>query len=390
METDLDTTENDVVVKAKTKRILAFDLMRGFFLLVIIVDHVELYPNGWDFLTGKGRLWVSAAEGFFFLSGLLIGMIYKRRLHLGMKYIFQKMWTRALELYVVGTALTFVFLLWVELTNHAPIKDTLPDPIPWSHILGQAFLTRFTYGWADFLVHFAVLMLFAPIVFYLVARGKWWLALIGMTVAWYIRGESFVMAWQFIFNIGIIIGYYWYKISGRYRSLDKKQRSRVKLAVGALAAISFAASYLSIYLLTLLNQLYGSLTPWLRHVTFTWNNYNADTWVFADKWTMGWLRILLFFCWFCVLYWFFRTYEARINRFTKGILEMLGRNSLFVYTLHAFIVFTLKMYFIPRVTSVLQNFLITTAGMVVLISITTVYTRWRERLLTRRLSSKNR
>src|SRR5207237_1164743 len=101
--------EEDVVVRAKTNRILAIDLIRGFFLLVIMVDHIELYPNGWDFFTGKGRLWVSAAEGFFFLSGLLIGMIYKRRLHLGMKFIFRKMWRRALELYVAGVSLTFIF-----------------------------------------------------------------------------------------------------------------------------------------------------------------------------------------------------------------------------------------------------------------------------------------
>jgi hypothetical protein len=67
--------ERDIAVSGKSKRILSLDLLRGFFLIVIMIDHVELYPNGWDFLTGKGRLWVSAAEGFFFMSGLLIGMI---------------------------------------------------------------------------------------------------------------------------------------------------------------------------------------------------------------------------------------------------------------------------------------------------------------------------
>ena len=50
-----------MAVQGKTERIAAFDLMRGFFLIVIMIDHVELYPNGWDFITGKGRLWVSAA-----------------------------------------------------------------------------------------------------------------------------------------------------------------------------------------------------------------------------------------------------------------------------------------------------------------------------------------
>src|SRR3954466_14178860 len=101
----MSSTQEDIVVKSKTprsRRILAFDLIRGFFLLIIMVDHIELYPNGFDVFTGKGRLWVSAAEGFFFISGLLIGMVYRRRLALGMKFIFKKMWRRAAELYIVG------------------------------------------------------------------------------------------------------------------------------------------------------------------------------------------------------------------------------------------------------------------------------------------------
>ncbi|HSX17766.1 MAG TPA: OpgC domain-containing protein [Candidatus Saccharimonadales bacterium] len=371
----MDTTEEDVVVKAKTKRILAFDLIRGYFLLVIMIDHIELYPNGWDFFTGKGRLWVSAAEGFFFMSGLLIGLIYKRRLHLGMKFIFKKMWQRALELYVAGVGLTFVFLSWVEFTHHAPIKDTLPIPFPWHHYIKEALLTRFTYGWADFLVHFAVLMLIAPFVFYLISKGKWWLALAGMIVAWAFRGEHFTLAWQLIFNGGIIIGFYWNEIVSRFRRLSAERRRLIKRVFATLAAATFIVSYASVYILSLLNYFYGSLTPWLRHVTFTWNDYNSDIWVFADKWKVGWLRILLFLIWFPVFYWILHKYEKQIGRASRGLLELLGRNSLFVYTIHAFIVFILKMYVIPPKTNFILNFLITGSALVTVVLATIVYKR---------------
>jgi hypothetical protein len=140
----------DADIKGKSKRILAFDLIRGFFLLVILVDHVELYPNGLDLFTGKGRLWVSAAEGFFFMSGLLIGMIYKRRLALGMKFIFKKMWTRAAELYLVGTGLTLIYLAWAVFTNHPYIKDSLPVPFPWHHYIEQALVVS-PYGYYYYL-----------------------------------------------------------------------------------------------------------------------------------------------------------------------------------------------------------------------------------------------
>lgn len=369
--------QEDIVGAGKTKRILAFDLIRGFFLMMIMVDHIELYPNGWDFFTGKGRLWVSAAEGFFFLSGLLIGMMYKRRLHLGMKFIFKKMWKRAAQLYVAGVGSTFLFLAWVDFTNHVPIKDTLPDPIPWGHYIVQGLLMRFTYGWADFLVRFAILMIFAPFVFYLVAKGKWWLALAGIITAWYFRGQGFSLAWQLIFNSGIIVGFYWQKLEAAYNRLRPGQRRLLNRSLLATALITFTASYASVYVLSLLNHLHDSLTPWLRHVTFTWDRLNADVWVYAQKWTMGPLRIALFFIWAPTLYMIVRRYERQIARASRGFLEMLGRNSLFVYTTHAVIVFTLKMYFIPPQTSVLENSLITTIGLIILISITMGYTRLR-------------
>jgi hypothetical protein len=374
----MNQAENDIVIRAKTqpsKRILAFDLIRGFFLLVIMVDHVELYPSLFDFFTGKGRLWVSAAEGFFFLSGLLIGMIYRRRLGLGMKFIFRKMWTRAAELYVAGVSLTFLFLAWVEFTHHAPIKDTLPSPFPWHHYIAEALLMRFTYGWADFLVRFAILMLFAPLVFYVISKGKWWLALMGIVGVWLFRGPSFSLAWQLIFNLGMLVGFYWQQIETRFRKLKRNRRRMVKRGLAAAAGLTFIASYASVYVLTLLNRLWGdgSLPQWLQHVTYTWERLNYDVWVYADKWTMGPVRVVLFAIWFPVLYWLVHKYQQPIAHYSRGILELLGRNSLFVYVVHSFIVFTLKMYFIPPTTNLLQNFLITGIGLALLISITKIY-----------------
>lgn len=384
----MSVVENDVVIKDKvprSKRILTFDLLRGFFLLVIMIDHIELYPNFFDFATGKGRLWASAAEGFFFMSGLLIGMMYKRRLVFGMKFIFKKMWKRAAELYVVGVGLTFVFLAWVEFTHHAPIKDALPSPLPWRHVIGQSLLMRFTYGWADFLVRFALLMIFAPFVFFLVAKRKWWLALIGIFAAWALRGQGFTLAWQLIFNLGIIIGYYWQPIESRFQSFNKRGRQLIKRTVGAAAFITFAISYASVYVLSLMFHAWGDnmLPAALQHVAYDWGNWNHDVWLYADKWTMGPVRVILFFLWFTTLYWIVRRFEARIARYSRGWLEVLGRNSLLVYTIHAFIVFIFKMYLIPAKTNFGQNFLITGAALALLIALVYLYKERLEPALAR-------
>jgi hypothetical protein len=369
--------ERDIAVSGKSKRILSLDLLRGFFLIVIMIDHVELYPNGWDFLTGKGRLWVSAAEGFFFMSGLLIGMIYKRRIHLGARFIFKKMWTRAAELYAAGVALTLIFLCWVEFTHHSPIKDSLPSPLPWRHILEQTLLMRFTYGWGDFLTRFALLMLMAPIAFYLLSKRKWWLMLAASITLWLLRGQGFTLSWQIIFNLGMLIGYYWNSIQAKWHGQGKARQAVIKKTFLAGALVTFTASYASVYVLSSLFHLWGhNLLPhWLQHVAYDWGNWNHDVWLYADKWTMGPLRILLFFMWFPVLYGLFRHYEDRIQRYSRGLLEMLGRNSLFVYSAHAFIVFILKMYFIPPTTNFIQNFLITGVGLALLVLITGGYVR---------------
>jgi hypothetical protein len=308
------------------------------------------------------------------MSGLLIGMIYRRRLHLGMKFIFKKMWTRAAELYLIGVGLTLFYLAWVQFTHHAPIKDTLPSPFPWHHYIEQALLMRFTYGWADFLVRFAILMLFAPFVFFLVAKRLWWLALIFIFTAWAFRGVGFTLAWQLIFNLGIIIGYYWRQIEDRYRKLKFNQRRNIQIGIGSAALITFTISYASVFVLSLLFHLWGdgSLPHSLQHIANVWGNWNYDVWLYADKWTMGPVRVVLFFLWFPVLYWLFRRYENRLNSLTRGILEFLGRNSLLVYTIHSLIIFILKMYIIPPKTGFLLNVLITCGGLVMLVFLTTL------------------
>jgi fucose 4-O-acetylase-like acetyltransferase len=115
-------------------------------------------------------------------------------------------------------------------------------------------------------------------------------------------------------------------------------------------------------------------------MAYDWGNWNHDIWLYADKWTMGPLRIALFFIWFPVLFWLLRRYEYRLNKATRGVVELLGRNSLFVYTAHAFIVFALKIYVIPPKTTFWQNFLITVVALAALIGITILYNRLRPAL----------
>lgn len=376
----MKSPDTDIAAGNVSRRILAFDLLRGLFLIVILIDHVELYPSFFDFLTGKGRLWVSAAEGFFFISGLLVGMVYKRRLTHGMKFIFRKLWRRAAELYIASVFLTFLFVAWALAANDPYLKDGLPLPFNWPHVIFETLLMRFGFGWADFLARFAILMIVAPFVFWLAAKGKWKLVVIASIVIWAFRGQTFTLGWQLLFNWGILIGFNWYEIQGRYRKVASKDRQRIRKAFFVTAGITFVFSYASIYLLNLFNYLWGLdySSPALIELTNAWNHVNYDIWQFAQKWNLGPIRLALFFIWFPVLFYLVSKYGEGINRRTKNIIEIMGRNSLFVYVTHAFIIFILKLYFIPVTTVFWQNFVITGLALAALIAITLVYSRLRE------------
>src|ERR671932_776957 len=58
------------------KRDLRFDLLRGYCVFAMTVDHLDT-PTWLYVLTGGNRFFVSAAEGFLVISGLVMGVVYR-------------------------------------------------------------------------------------------------------------------------------------------------------------------------------------------------------------------------------------------------------------------------------------------------------------------------
>ena len=357
------------------QRIIALDFLRGFFLLVILIDHIELYPSGYDLFTGRGRLMVSAAEGFFFMSGLLLGLVYRKRLAKGMRFIFKRMWLRGLELYILSVGLTLLFTAAAFYLTHDFIKDGLYQSHNWREIITQTLQMRYSFGWADFLTRFAKLMLFAPIGFYLLSKRLWWLLIAISVVVWGFRGESFTAAWQAIFFGGMILGFYWQRLVDWWHGLTFKAKSYAKKTLAWSATATFAFSWAGVFILSLLNQNLERMPQWAQTFTWKWNSLHNYVWVYTQKWTLGPLRIGLFLLWFWGLFFVVNRYQPQITRFSHGFVELAGRNSLFVYVAHAFIVFGFKLYVIPKTTGLVENILITSAALALLIGLTLLYQR---------------
>ncbi|MDB5161240.1 MAG: hypothetical protein JWO96_620 [Candidatus Saccharibacteria bacterium] len=366
--------DQDIAVTQKNNRIHALDIIRGLFLIVILINHIEMYPSGFDLFTGRGRLLVSAAEGFFFMSGLLVGMVYRRRLARGMKFIFARMWRRALELYLGSIILTLLFTAGAIYFNDMHIKEGLYDVINWPHIFKETVLMRYGYGWADFLMRFAILMFLAPFGFYIIAKGKWWLLLLLSLVVWAFRGDNFTLGWQIIFALGMLIGYHWYELKDRLQRLSAPAQKIIKRSLVAITLVTFTLSYASVYILSLLNQNLSTLSAGWQGFTLHWNSANAFVWLYSEKWTMGPVRVILFLIWFAVLFMVVDKYISAINKYTRSTVQLLGQNSLFVYIAHAFIVFIFKLFILPGKPLII-NLLVTGAALACLIAVTSLYAK---------------
>ena len=91
-------------------RDLRIDLLRGYFVLAMVVDHVR-GPSPLYLLTGGNRFYTSAAEGFILTSGLVAGLVYPRLIERdGMGPSLRKVLNRAATLYLVTVGLTFLLL----------------------------------------------------------------------------------------------------------------------------------------------------------------------------------------------------------------------------------------------------------------------------------------
>lgn len=358
-----------MAVAKASQRIVAFDLLRGFFLIVVIIDHVELFPSGFDLISGRGQLWVSAAEGFFFLSGLLVGMIYRKKMLQGMKLVFRKLWGRALLLYVCSVSLTLFFTAWALWHGNAEsIKYAAATHMGWDTVW-QTLQLKYVYGWSDFLSYYVVFMVAAPFLIYLFKKNLWWVVVLLSYYIWLRRGINFTQAWQVLFFGGMTAGYYWKTMQAWVATWPERTRHIAFKTVVIAAGVTVVVSYLNLFVLDNLHNHLDSLTPWLSSFVWHWDQINEAVWVYFDKFTLRPGRIFMFLLWFTAAFLLVNRYASRIPQKLSWMLTLLGQNSLFVYGFHSILVFAVHAY-LPKDWGLAFNFIITAAVIALLVLIT--------------------
>lgn len=314
-------------------RDLRIDLLRGYFVLAMVVDHVGGASPLW-LLTGGNRFFAGAAEGFVLTAGLVAGLVYGRLVKRdGMQRSVIKLLSRAFKLYLLTLALTLVFLPLSEVLR-LPWAQKIDTRDPISVVVSILTLHR-TYYLVDVMLLYTLLFLLAPLALVLLGQGKRWWVLGGswllwglfqlwpgcVALPWPIEGNTVfnLSAWQVIFFTALVIGY------GRKAMPVPRPRTAWLLLVLSGAAL--------LGLIVLFVMARSPTTPAPQAVdSYDWRALAGD--LFLDKVNVRPGRLLASGVTFTFLFLAVTVFWQPVQRAFGRLLLPLGQNALYAYTVH--------------------------------------------------------
>ncbi|MCD1263184.1 hypothetical protein B5M44_17930 [Shinella sumterensis] len=381
------------------KRFEIIDGMRGYFLVFMLINHLIFVGGYWMMEVNHRQFaFVEDAQGFVFLSGLLIGMVYARKMiKNGYEKGRQLLFDRAFELYryAMGTVMAVLVVQlilpdaqrlwynWLGTTN-------FDEPLRLAAIATFLFQPTFM----DILPQYIVYMLFAPPLVWLCLRGKWAHVLAGSLIVWMaaqlglqrflteplnalvmgpdeqgIRASFNMLGWQIVFFSAMVIGVLtaqnkiaWTQIF----SPEKTMLPKVALVV-------------CLFFLPLRIVTAWDLLPQAVLDKFATMEIRAD---FGPVYLLNFAAVATGLAWLLIAgpkhhnLWIRKLAGIVTAVFTFRFLRLLGRHSLQVYVWHVAIVYAV--YYADGRTPELSQLTKTTIA-VVCIGLLALPALWRER-----------
>jgi hypothetical protein len=317
------------------------DVLRGLLLVLMAVTHL---PTRLNVYSSQPFGFVSAAEGFVFLSAFLVGSIYSRQLvERGVDYVRSRLWKRAGRLYLLHLELlAFLFTVVAALAvvtgrpslhNHlsvyfaAPVRATIAGPL----LLYQPPLL-------DILPMYIVFLMATPALLHAAARKGWRLLLLSSGLLWLfaqLGGRTFVYG-----KLSVLLGlklpldafgaFDWFAwqlvwVSGLWLGSRRTAAASAPAAVPATGARFVRSALMAAAIVTtivfLLWRYHFTALPFGQSMHF----------VLLDKWHLGGLRIVNFAA---LAYVVSRTVLPVLAWLRMKALSMLGRASLEVFAIH--------------------------------------------------------
>jgi hypothetical protein len=225
--------------EASLKRLSLIDGLRGYFLVGMFLQHVP----GTQLLLWANHSRVSFvedAQGFIFLSGLLVGLLYgTRMMRCGFAGEAWSLWRRAAKLYAWAVGCVLVVLLMREILPGAPEawSTSRLNPLGEGRVgfIVATALLLYEVRYLAILTQYFVYFLVVPPLLWLCLTKRWLLVTSGSLILWFTvqigvfrplaevinYGLSTLdpkltfhvyfnlLAWQLVFFGGMVIGALW-------------------------------------------------------------------------------------------------------------------------------------------------------------------------------------
>jgi hypothetical protein len=313
------------------------DALRGLFLVWMTLTHL---PTHFSDLVNQPFGFVSSAEGFVFLSALLVARLYIRQAAEDAVSLRNKLLKRTLRLYlyhIVLLTLAFTAAATFAVTAHRPALTNLLDfylAHPLTAVLGSLLLI-YCPPLLDILPMYMIFLLATPYLLALAARRGWRGILIGSGTVWLLAqfglrtwvhadvvhltglkiplqetGAFNLFAWQAVWLAGMAVG-----AASARGTLPFERLPRVIYPLSAAVCLFFVG---------------------VRHNLLGAHLTQQALGMQLDKWQIGPLRMLNLIAMGCVVYWSRRLVTRLVH---IEPLITLGKASLEVFCAHIVFVF---------------------------------------------------
>jgi hypothetical protein len=223
-----------------SRRDLRLDLLRGVCLLKMVTNHVG---QGHLFVVGRALGFVTAAEGFFFISGAVVGIVHGRRmLEHGLGPVTRQLLVRAAQLYIANLALVMLLMV-LDLIGVLPYGSF---SWLWQQRLEWPMLLAFNQPYyLHVLPRYVLFLALAPAALWLLRKGRTLWVLLASGAVWALQhrlgpGLSIgllerpeisafpLLSWQLLFMTGLCVGFHRERLS---RVWQRHQGLLIGLAV---------------------------------------------------------------------------------------------------------------------------------------------------------------
>ncbi len=312
-----------------TGRDARLDWLRGYCLFMMIVDHVgtvsgQVVGSSWLYaLTGGTVYYTSAAEAFYLISGVTLGLIAARE---NAQDATRRVLARAFHLYRTSLLLSFFFGSLAFLTSLTYFgRWSFDHTNPFGYAF-RALTLRAETGGAGILVLYVLFMLVTPIALWLFRLRLAWVVT-GFSVILYALSQVYpesndwlpfavyfhVLPWQILFFGGLALGFHRSSLIAFFaaRPVIRALLERGTIAVALVFLLVHIADYAVWPELAALIQPTELLPP-LRLV----------------------LAMISMLAAYTLCSWLWQPLRAALG----WLLEPLGRASLWSFTMHFFVI----------------------------------------------------